>query len=42
MDRIPMTDSRLANSWGTHLNRLILHARSASLKDTWTLRLNGN
>ena len=39
VERIPMTDSRLARSWGTHLNRLILHARSPSLKDSWVLRL---
>ncbi len=42
VDRIPMTDARLAQSWGTHLNRLVLHARSAALKDTWTLRLTEN
>lgn len=42
VDRIPMTDGRLAKSWGTHLNRLVLHARSPSLKDSWTLRLRGN
>ena len=42
VDRIPMTDARLARSWGTHLNRLVLHARSAALKDTWTLRLTEN
>ncbi|HEY5913646.1 MAG TPA: heparinase II/III family protein [Verrucomicrobiae bacterium] len=39
VDRIPMTDPRLAKSWGTNLNHLILHARSPALKDTWTLRL---
>ena len=40
--RIPMTDSRLAKSWGTHLNHLVLHARLPSLKDVWTLRLKEN
>ena len=39
VERIPMVDARLAKSWGTHLNRLVLHARSAALKDTWLLRL---
>jgi hypothetical protein len=39
VDRIPMDDARLAKSWGTHLNRLVLHAHSPSLKDAWTLRL---
>jgi hypothetical protein len=39
VERIPMTDARLAKSWGTHLNRLVLHARSPALKDTWRLRL---
>jgi hypothetical protein len=42
LERIPMTDARLARSWGTHLNRLILHARSKALKDTWILRLMEN
>ncbi len=42
VERIPMTDARLAKSWGTHLNRLVLHVRSAVLKDTWTLRLTQN
>lgn len=41
-DRIPMTDPRLAKSWGTHLNHLVLHPRSPALKDTWTLRLEEN
>src|SRR5262249_36303716 len=39
VDRIPMTDARLARAWGTHLNHLVLRARSPSLKDTWTVRL---
>ena len=39
VDRIPMTDARLAKSWGTSLNHLVLHARSGASKDTWTLRL---
>ena len=42
VDRIPMTDPRLAKSWGTHLNHLVLHARSPALKDTWVLRLKEN
>ena len=42
VDRIPMTDARLAKSWGSHLNHLVLHARSPALKDTWTLRLKEN
>jgi hypothetical protein len=39
VERIPMTDARLGKSWGTHLNHLVLHGHSPSLKDTWTLRL---
>ncbi len=39
VERIELTDSRLARSWGPHLNRLILRARSPTLQDTWTLRL---
>jgi len=39
VERIELTDGRLAKSWGTHLNRLVLRARSSALKDTWTLRL---
>ena len=42
VDRIPLTDPRLAHSWGTHLNHLVLHTRQSSLKDTWTLRLREN
>jgi hypothetical protein len=42
VDRIPMADSRLAKSWGTNLNHLVLHARLPLLKDTWTLRLKEN
>jgi hypothetical protein len=42
LERIPMTDARLAKSWGSHLNRLVLHARSPSLKDMWTLQLTEN
>jgi hypothetical protein len=42
VDRIPMTDARLAKSWGTHLNHLVLRGRSPSLKDTWRLRLEEN
>ena len=32
-------DGRLAKSWGTHLNRLVLRAKSSALKDAWTLRV---
>jgi hypothetical protein len=39
VERIPMTDARLAKSWGTHLNRLVLRARAPALADTWRLRL---
>jgi hypothetical protein len=39
VDRLSMTDARLAKCWGTHLNHLVLHARSPALKDAWTLRL---
>jgi hypothetical protein len=42
VERIPMTDARLAKSWGTNLNRLVLHARSTALKDTWVLRVTEN
>ena len=39
VERIELTDARLAKVWGTHLNRLVLRARSPALKDAWTLRL---
>ncbi len=39
VERIEMSDGRLAKSWGTHLNRLIFRSRSSVLKDTWTLRV---
>ena len=39
IERIALTDGRLAQSWGTHLNRLVLRAKSPALQDTWTLRL---
>jgi hypothetical protein len=39
VERIELTDGRLASSWGTHLNRLVLHAQNPPLKDAWTLRL---
>lgn len=39
VERIELTDSQLARSWGSHLHRLILHARSPTVSDTWTLRL---
>jgi len=42
VERIPMTDARLGNSWGSHLNRLVLHARSPSVKDIWILQLKEN
>jgi Heparinase II/III-like protein len=42
VDRILMTDARLAKSWGTNLNRVVLHARSTALKDTWVLRVTEN
>jgi hypothetical protein len=38
-ERIELNDSRLARSWGTHLNRLVLRVKSPTAKDTWTLRL---
>ena len=40
VERIPLTDARLAKSWGMHLNRLVLRARSPALQDTWTLRIS--
>lgn len=39
VERIELTDGRLRRSWGSHLNRLVLRAREASLVDTWTLRI---
>ena len=39
VERIELTDGRLAKSWGTHLNRLLLRAKSPALRDAWTLRL---
>jgi hypothetical protein len=39
VERIELTDGRLARSWGSHLNRLVLRATSPRLKDTWTLRV---
>ncbi|MEK7677484.1 MAG: heparinase II/III family protein, partial [Verrucomicrobiota bacterium] len=39
VERIALTDGRLAKSWGPHLHRLVLRARSPALKDTWTLRI---
>jgi len=39
VERLELNDTRLAKSWGTHLNRLVLQDRSAVLKDVWTLRL---
>jgi hypothetical protein len=39
VERIELNDRRLARSWGTHLNRLILRARSPALRDTWKLEI---
>ena len=39
VERIELTDARLARSWGTHLNRLVLRAQSPTLQDTWRVRL---
>jgi hypothetical protein len=39
VERIELSDARLARSWGAHLNRLVLRAESPALKDAWTLRL---
>ena len=40
VERIELTDRRLAQSWGSHLNRLVLRAKSQSLRDAWTLRIS--
>jgi hypothetical protein len=39
VERIELSDTRLAKSWGTRLNRIVLSAKSPTLKDTWTLRV---
>ena len=41
VERIDLTDGRLAKSWRTHLNRLhvVFRAKSSALKDSWTLWL---
>ncbi|MHC1769387.1 MAG: hypothetical protein AB9869_34740 [Verrucomicrobiia bacterium] len=39
VERIQLNDTRLANSWGSHLNRLILYAQDQAPKDTWRLRI---
>ena len=39
VERIPLTDNRLAHSWGTHLNRLVFRGKAPTLKDTWNLRV---
>lgn len=39
VERLELDDARLARSWGTHLNRVVMQARSPVLKDLWTLRL---
>ena len=39
LERIELSDGRLAKSWGTHLNRLVLRGTSSALKDAWTLRV---
>ncbi len=37
--RIALDDGRLAKAWGSHLNRLVLRAKSPVLRDVWSLRL---
>jgi hypothetical protein len=39
VERLELTEGRPAQSWGTHLDRLVLRAKSPALKQTWTLRL---
>lgn len=39
VERIQLNDTRLARSWGSGLNRLILHAQDQAPKDTWKLRI---
>lgn len=39
VERIHLNDTRLARSWGSGLNRLILHAQDQAPKDTWKLRI---
>lgn len=39
LERIDLNDARLAKSWGSHLNRLVLRATTPALKDAWTLRV---
>jgi hypothetical protein len=39
VERIELSDGRLAKSWGTHLNRLVLRATTPAPKDAWTLRV---
>ena len=39
VERIELTDARLARSWGTHINRVVLHAKSPAIKDTWRVSL---
>ena len=39
VERIALEDARLARVWGVNLNRIVLQAKSALLKDTWTMRL---
>jgi hypothetical protein len=39
VEHIALTDGRLAASWGAQLHRLVLHARSSALRDSWRLRI---
>lgn len=39
VERIPLTDPRLIQSWGTQLRQLRFHPRRGSLQARWTLRL---
>ncbi len=39
VERLELNDTRLAKAWGTHLNRVVLQARTAAVKDQWTVRL---
>jgi hypothetical protein len=39
VERIELNDSRLSKSWGPHLNRLLLQAKTMNLNDAWIWRL---
>jgi hypothetical protein len=39
VERVTLSDGNLKGTWGDHLNRLILRAKSPVLKDAWTLRV---